>query len=498
MKILSASQIQEVDKFTIKHEPVASIDLMERAAKAFVDLFFEQVSPKNRVAIVCGRGNNGGDGLAIARLLHDRHYAVATYIIQGQKSGSEDFEVNRKRLAKIGTIIDIDTEEAIPSFTEVDIIIDAIFGSGLSRPVEGIYAAVIESINNSGAKTYAVDIASGLFADKQSEGGAIVKPDTTISFQLPKLAFLLPSNFQFVGEWHVVNIGLDEGFINAQESQNEFITLTDIRDKLKHRNKFDHKGTWGRALIMAGAYGKMGAAVLAGKSALRSGIGLLTMYIPACGYNIIQTSIPEAMAIVDEGDHFLTSCPHVAKYDVIGIGPGIGLEQETMMSLIEMVRAFNKPIVLDADAINLMASHQELLKMLPKGSIITPHPKEFERLVGSWENDFQRLEKQKQLAHQFNIVVVVKGAHTAIATPDGQVFYNSTGNAGMATGGSGDVLTGIITGLLGQGYSASDAAMLGVFFHGLAGDLATKETGEISLIPSDIIDYLPYAFQSVG
>lgn len=497
MKILSAAQIQEVDQFTIENEPISSIDLMERAVRAFVDLFFEQISPKNTIAIVCGRGNNGGDGLAVARLLIQRHYPVTTYVIESHKSGSDDFEINKKRLSEIAVIQDIGDDSSTPDFGEFDVIIDALFGSGLSRPVEGIYANVVESINSSQRKTYAVDIASGLFADKMTNQGAIINADVTISFQLPKLAFLLPSNYKHVGAWHIVEIGLDQDFIQQQRSAFTYITDKLIKKHIKPRGKFDHKGSWGRALIMAGSFGKMGAAVLAGKAALRSGIGLLTMYVPGCGYNIVQTTIPEAMAIVDDGDHFLTTCPEVKGFDVIGIGPGIGLEQETMMSLIEMVRAFQKPIVLDADAVNLMADHQELLKMLPEGSIITPHPKEFERLVGAWENDFERIEKQKVLAGKHNIIVVVKGAHTTIATPDGEVFFNSTGNAGMATGGSGDVLTGVVTALLGQGYQSIDAVLLGVYFHGLSGNLASFDIGQSSLIASDIIDYLHKAFSSI-
>jgi len=497
MKILSASQIQEVDQFTIEHEPIPSIDLMERAANAFVDLFFDQISPKNTIAIVCGRGNNGGDGLAIARLLLQRHYPVTTYVIESQKTGSEDFEINKKRLSEIASIHDIHNDSSIPDFAECDVIIDALFGSGLSRPVEGLYANVVEAINKSGGKIYAIDIASGLFADKLTNQGAVINADVTISFQLPKLAFLLPSNFQYVGDWHIVNIGLDEDFINKQSSDFHLVTHEYVGKLINSRSKFDHKGTWGRALIMAGSFGKMGAAVLTGRGALRSGIGLLTMYVPGCGYNIVQTMIPEAMAIVDDGDHFLTTCPEVKGYDVIGIGPGIGTEQETMMSLIEMVRAFQKPIVLDADAINLMADHQELLKMLPEGSIITPHPKEFERLVGKWENDFERVSKQKELAEKYKIIVVVKGAHTTTATPDGEVFFNSTGNAGMATGGSGDVLTGIVTALLGQGYEPKNAALLGVYLHGLGGDLASMDIGQASLIASDIIDYLPEALSII-
>lgn len=495
MKILAAEQIQKVDKFTIDNEPIASIELMERAANAFTDIFFEVVSPKKSVAIVCGRGNNGGDGLAIGRLLIERQYDVSVYIVEKQKGGSEDFEENLERLEKLTDVGDIDSEGSIPDFENYDVIIDGLFGSGLSRPVEGLYADIIESINSSYAFRVAIDISSGLFADKPSGEGAIFEADFTISFQLPKLAFLLPENFKYVGEWHIADIGLLEEGIEEQDTNNHLITSDMASGLLIPREKFDHKGNNGRALIMTGSYGKMGASVLSGRAALRSGVGLLTMYIPACGYEIIQTSIPEAMAEVDEGDHFLTTCPELESYDAVGIGPGIGKEQETMMSLIEAVRSYDKPIVLDADALNIISEHREILEMLRAGSIITPHPKEFERIVGEWENDFDRLEKQKQLAKKHKLIVIVKGAHTTVATPDGTLYFNSSGNAGMATGGTGDVLTGILTALLAQGYEPEAAAVLGIYIHGLAGDFATEDVGEIALIASDIIYHLPTAIE---
>jgi len=495
MQILTAKQTQEVDKYTIENEPIASIDLMERAAAAFTDAFFELVSPKKKVAIVCGRGNNGGDGLAIGRMLLKRQYEVDIYVVQKEKDASDDFRVNEKRLQSIHNIA---SEDDIPDFASYDVLIDGLFGSGLSRPVEGLYAEIINSMNGAGCEIIAIDIPSGLFADQVSAEGAIVKAQHTISFQMPKLGFLLPENAEYVGEWQAVNIGLSQEGIDKQSTSYHYITTGLAKSLLKTRSKYDHKGTNGHALLMAGSFGKMGAAVLSGRGALRSGLGLLTMYIPGCGYDIIQSGLPEAMALVDEGDHFLTTCPRLDNFDVVGIGPGIGKEQETMMSLIEMVRAIDKPIILDADAINLMAEHHEILEMLPKGSILTPHPKEFERLIGEWDDGFHRLEKQKELASKYGLVVIVKGAHTAVALPNGDVYFNSSGNPGMATGGSGDVLTGVVTSLKAQGYNSEVAAIIAVYIHGLAGDYAAESVGQISLNASDIVDYLPQAFQSLG
>jgi len=497
MKILSAKQTQEVDKFTIENEPIKSIDLMERASNAFIDAFINEVSPKNKISVVAGRGNNGGDGLAISRLLVERNYDVTTFIIQSNKEGSDDFEINRERLNQLIKIKGIDEESDIPDFNEFNIIIDAIFGSGLSRPVEGVYASVINSMNNFGASKYAVDISSGLFADKQSEEGAIVNANRTFTFQLPKLALLLPQNFEYVGEWEALDIGLNTDYIKGQPSEYEYLDKSLITSLIKPNSKFDHKGINGRAVLVSGSYGKMGAAVLSSKASLRSGLGLLTIHSPKCGYEILQTRVPEAMVNIDEGDRFISSMPQLENIDAVGIGPGIGMEVETIGFLTDILTDYNKPIVIDADALNIISEHRELLEMIPAGSILTPHPKEFERLVGKCKNDFVRLEKQKALANQYNIVVLVKGAHTSIAIPGGKVVFNSTGNAGMATGGSGDVLLGVLTAFLAQSYTSEDAALLGVYIHGLAGDKTEELKGKSGMIASDIIDFIPYAINSL-
>ncbi|UII33089.1 NAD(P)H-hydrate dehydratase [Fulvivirga ulvae] len=497
MKVLSANQIRNVDDFTIKHEPIRSVDLMERAAKAFTRWFTARFSPKYQVAIVCGTGNNGGDGLVVARLLNEKNYKVKAYVIRKSASASGDFKINEKRLEGLIDVVPISNTDEIPDFNLYHIVIDGIFGSGLSREVEGLYAEVIEVMNNSDNTIIAIDIASGLFSDQHTAGGTIVKPEYTVSFQIPKLAFFMPENSEYVGDWHIVDIGLMQEAVERETSHYFMLTSESIRGVLKKRSKFAHKGTHGRALIMAGSYGKMGAAVLCAKAALRSGVGLLTMNIPRCGYSVMQSTVPEAMVLPDEGDHFLTSYGDVAGYDALGIGPGLGKEQETVYSLMQAIQAFGKPLVIDADGLNIISEHREILEVLPAGTILTPHPKEFERLAGDWSNDFERLEKQTAFARENNVIVVLKGAHTSIALPSGEVYFNSSGNPGMASGGTGDVLTGMITSLLAQKYLPENAAKVGVYLHGVAGDLAAEVTGQIGMIASDLVDFIPNAYQSI-
>ena len=490
LKILNTSQIKALDDYTIKHEPIASIDLMERACHAFVSWFNLHFDSSKKVGVVCGTGNNGGDGLGVARLLKEWGFQVKVWIVRGSVPESADFKINLQRLK--AKAFDIKAEIDQELFTGQDILIDAIFGSGLSRPPEGIYAYTIRHINQSKAIRVAIDIPSGFMVDKPSDG-EIVHANHTVSFQLPKLSFLFPKSEAFVGAWHIVNIGLNESFIRQTESNYFLLEQTDIKTMLHERNKFSHKGNFGHALLIAGSYGKMGAAVLSARAAMRSGLGLLTVHVPKRCYEIIQTSVPEAMASVDASDEWFSSIPAISNYSSIGVGPGIGQENQTVQALKELLKSFNKPVVLDADALNIIGANKELQEYIPKGSILTPHPREFERIVGSWSNDFERLKKQLELSKKTNCIVLLKGANTSISTPEGKVYFNNTGNPGMATGGSGDVLTGLVTGLLAQGYTSEESAILGVWIHGLAGDRAAIE-GQETLIASDIIDHLPEAF----
>jgi NAD(P)H-hydrate epimerase len=496
LKILSAEQIKALDEYTIQHEPITSIDLMERACRAFVNWFTVHFDATNKVGIICGTGNNGGDGLGIARMLLEWGYTVKVWIVRGTSYESSDFKINLQRLQQKSEVHEITATADKDVFTGYDILIDALFGYGLSRPVDGIFAQVINCCNKADAIKVAVDIPSGLMADEPSAKG-ILKADYTVSFQLPKLAFLMPESYQYTGEWVVVDIGLNKKIIRESETGHCYITQKAVQKIVKPRAKFSHKGTYGHALLIAGSFGKLGACILASRAVLRTGVGLLTVHVPKCGYEILQSSVPEAMTQADSSATHFTEFSDVSKYDAVGIGPGLGQEEDSVKAFAKVLEQFQKPFVIDADALNILATHRELMQLIPQNSILTPHPKEFERLVGEWKNDFERLQKQKEFAKTLQCIIILKGAHTSIAAPDGQVYFNSSGNPGMATGGTGDVLTGILTSLLAQSYEPTEAAIIGVYLHGLSADLIVQERGMYGLIASDVVEFLPLAYKKL-
>lgn len=495
MKILTAAQIREADQQTIAEENIASVDLMERAAKAFVCWFDNKFSLQaNNILICCGFGNNGGDGLAIARLLHQKNYQVAVWIVSPEDKFSLDFNLNRERLPSEIPVSFISDNTAIPDTVGFDFILDGLFGTGLSRPVSGIFAELITRLNASQATIIAIDIPSGLYTDKPNElTDPIVEARYTVSFELPKLAFFLAQNERYVGEWQIVPIGLSTTFLTSVKTNKFLISPELVSSFLKPRGRFSHKGTYGHALLLAGSYGKMGAAVLASQACLRSGVGLLSVHCPRVGYAILQTTVPEAMTLPDTHEHYLTELPDLKTYQVIGAGPGLGKAAETRNLIQQLLNNTTAPLVLDADALNII-SEENLLPKLPPGSILTPHPKEFERLIGPAQDDYQRLEQLQAFCQSYQCYVVLKGGHTCIGTPEGNLYFNNTGNPGMATGGTGDVLTGIITALAAQKYMPLEACLLGVYVHGLAGDLAKEQKGEIALIASDLIESLGASF----
>lgn len=492
MKILSVSQIRQADAYTIEHEPVSSSDLMERASSAFSNWFARCFSLPQTVVIFCGTGNNGGDGLCIARQLTARGYNACVYAVWFNNKPTPDFLLNLKRLEQHNiNVSHLHANTPLPVIEPGNIVIDALFGSGLTRPITDLLsAALIQHINNNNAyAVVAVDMPSGLFADVHTPDNTnIVKATHTLSFELPKLAFMLPQNASFVGHWHTVSIGLHPLFI-AQATTNYHYLSHDLAAKWQReipKNKFAHKGTRGHALVIGGSYGKIGACLLTAKAALHKGAGLVTAYLPTCGYEIVQTAAPEIMLICDPNPHYITQLPDIARYQAIAVGTGLDTQTSTHSVLLNLLKTANK-LVIDADALNIIAQNN-WQNYLPPNSILTPHPKEFERLVGSTSNHFERLEKLQQFAQQHQIVVVLKGAHTAIALPTGEVYFNSTGNPAMATAGSGDVLTGFIVALLAQGYTAPHAAMLGVYLHGQAGDQSAKAKNN-QIVASDMLKW---------
>ncbi len=496
MKLLTADQIHAWDLFTIQNEPISSYNLMERASSVFTDWFSTIYDIQRPILIFCGTGNNGGDGLATARFLHYLRYNVGVYICRISKNETIDFSKNLEKIQGLCSSIlrgDIFEQDAFPIIPNNIIVIDAILGSGLTRPVTGYWASFFDHLNQSKAEIVSVDIPSGLFSDKHTEGG-ILKAARVLSFEIPKLAFLLPENEPFISDFEFKSIGLDQMFLEKLDTQNVFVTSDFIQPLLKKRKKFDHKGTYGHALLVAGSGGMAGAAVLAARACMRSGIGLLTVQTPLCNRLILQMSLPEAIVIADQNEIELSQVIDNQQYSAIGIGCGIGKGEKTAAVLRGYMEQSKRPLVLDADALNIISENPEWLYLIPENSILTPHPKEFERLFGKADNDFDRLELLRGKAKSLKINILLKGAHTIVADTEGCCFFNSTGNAGMATAGSGDVLTGFITGMLAQGYEPKIAAILSVYLHGLAGDLAAKRIGQEALLASDIIDNLGNAF----
>lgn len=493
-KILTVEQIRAWDADTIQNEPIASIDLMERACRAFVEWFTERFNPLKKVGVVCGTGNNGGDGLGIARLLKEWGYSVKVWVVRGGAPSSDDFNTNFARLSSLTDVTEVAEAGETLAFDACDVLVDGIFGSGLSRPPAGVFASVIDQVNKADVMRVAIDIPSGLMADSPSNG-SIVRAHFTVTFQSPKLAFYLPGSYAFTGVWQTVDIGLRAEYLEEVRTFAFETQRKDIRRIRKKRSMFDHKGVYGKAVLVAGSYGKMGAAVLSARAALRAGVGLLTAHVPACGYSIMQTAVPEAMVTVDPGKQAIQDVPVLADGDVIGVGPGLGTGEATRTGIRRLLESQHTPMVLDADALNIISAHGGLLQLVPPLSILTPHPREFERLAGTWDNDFRKLDLLRDFVRRNNVIVILKGAYSTIATPEGDLYFNPTGNPGMATGGSGDVLTGILTALLAQGYSPLEASLLGTYLHGYAGDLAAIDKGVEALIASDLVDYLPQAFR---
>jgi hydroxyethylthiazole kinase-like uncharacterized protein yjeF len=499
MKILPVEKIRKADAYTIANEPVASVDLMERAATTCYHWLRKRVDKKRRVLVFCGLGNNGGDGLVIARLMAQDDYSLEIYIIRYSEKCSDDFQVNYDRLKDIGKVVlkELMDGDLLPPILPDDVVIDAIFGLGLSKPVVDFPARVIRHINASQALVVAIDMPSGLYNDEHTDAGAgaVIQADFTLSFQFPKLAFMFSENDSFVGDWKLFDIGLQTGFMSESEVKNFLLTGKMVGALLKSRTKFAHKGFFGHALLIAGSHGKMGASVLASKACLRSGVGLLHTHTSVKGYQVIQTAVPEAMVTIDPEEDCFSVLPDLAPFTAIGVGPGIGLSEKTKKALKLLIQNSAVPLLFDADALTILGENKTWIPFILKNSVFTPHPKEFERLAGKARDDFHRNQLQREFCIKYGVYMVLKGAQTCICGPDGICWFNTTGNPGMATGGSGDVLTGLILGLLAQKYHPRDACLLGVYLHGLAGDLAAKDQGMDSLVAGDIVKKIGKAFK---
>lgn len=492
MKLFTTAQIRELDRYTIENEPIASIDLMDRAANVLYWRFIANFTYKQPVCVIAGPGNNGGDAIALASMLLSSGFMVNVYQVH-TGSLTTDCKENKKRLLDIfpDSYTEIQHKFEAPEITRDTIIVDGLFGSGLSRPLTGIYAETVNWMNFSACKIFSIDIPSGLLGEEDHlKNGPTVKAFLTISLQFPKLSFFYPENEEFIGKWEIDDIGILKEAIQKFETRYYYLEQCDVEKLVKRRSRFSHKGNFGHALIIAGNKGMAGASVLAAKAAMRTGAGLVTVSGPEENRTIVQTAIPEVIFHADNTSELNST----ENFDVVAIGPGIGMSEETVGMLKNILKNIHKPCVVDADALNIIATHH-LIEFLPPKSIITPHPKEFERLFGTTASTYERLMKAQQIAVQRDIYIVLKGAYTAIITPDAGLYFNSTGNPGMATAGSGDVLTGILAGLMAQGYSPAEAAKLGVFVHGKAGDSALETESEESMMASDIISNLGKVFK---
>lgn len=500
MKILSARQIREAAQHTIQNEPIASIDLMERAASRLFETIQSSFTRDTSFAIFCGKGNNGGDGLALARMLSEFNYPVQVFIVEHSDSGTEDFTENLKRLSQTSVVPhSIHDNTEIPDFDEETVLVDSLLGSGLSRPLEGLLAEVVHRLNSLNNYKIAVDISTGLFADDNGEDrmDSVFKADLTLTFQCPKMGMLHRNSAYLAGQIEVLDIGLDTKFIAAAETDFHFVRPEDIYRIFKSREKFSYKGTYGHALLIAGSYGSMGAAVMSGRAALRSGAGLLTAFLPRCGMEIFQSSLLEAMVQVGEGDHSVSGLPDLEKFKAVGIGPGLGKSEEASKTVKLLLQNWGGKMVIDADALNILSENKEWFKYLSHQTILTPHIGEFRRLLGVDNLGADYLQVLQSFSKENQLTVVLKDAITTIATPKGELYFMDYGTPALAKGGSGDVLTGIILGLLSSGYEAEDAAKLGVYLQGIAAHIASDGTSLESCLASDVIESLGEAFQTL-
>lgn len=500
MKIFTAAQIHELDNYTITHEPIKSIDLMERAAKTITRAIMDEWTDRTPMVIFAGPGNNGGDALAVARLLAEENYKVSVYLFNIHNKLSDDCAANKQRLIdskRVGHFTEVTLNFDPPELTEDMVVIDGLFGSGLNKPLIGGFASLVKYINQCPAKVVSIDIPSGLMCEDNTYNihSNIIRADLTLTLQQKKLSMMMADCQKYIGRLRVLDIRLSKEYIDKTEANCRILEEQDVRRLLMPRDDFAHKGAMGNALIIAGSYGMAGAAVLATRACLRSGVGKVTVHTPRRNYLVMQTAVPEAVMQMDHEETYFSESVDSTDFDALGIGPGLGLVENTAIALIGQIRRTSCPIVADADALNILANHQAWMQQLPSGIIMTPHPKEFDRMAGSTSNnDYERLIRAQQMAEHIKGYIILKGHHSALCMPDGHIVFNATGNSGMATAGSGDVLTGILTALLARGYDKGTACQLGMYLHGLAGDLAAKEVGKESMVASDIIQFLPKAF----
>ena len=501
MKIFTSKDISEIDRYTIAHEGVSSWELMERAASSIAKVIMERWLPKQRIVIFAGPGNNGGDALAVARLIADQGYSSEVFLFNTKSSLSPDCLKNRNMLKDSENVIFTEVKQSFdfPDLSETDVVVDGLFGNGLKERLVGGYVSIIKNINESGAFVISIDIPSGLFGETNYYTilSNVIHANLTLSIQFPRLSFFYKENAQCIGEWRTIDIGLSRTAMHNTPSNYYLIDSVAVKEALKSRPTFGDKNDFGRIYIAAGSLGMVGASVICTKAALRTGVGVVTTHTPSCGYLPMQIAVPEAIVDTDDDNCHITKIEPHPKASAVAIGPGIGTEKETINALGTFLKRAKKPVILDADALNCIAKVSMLISDIPMNSILTPNEAEFDRLFGDSFSEEERVKKAVDVAFKKKIIIILKGHYTKVIRPDGKVYINTSGNSGMATAGSGDALTGIIAALIGQGYSPCAAATIGVHIHGLAGDLAKKRHSEFGVIASDIVDNIGKAFKLI-
>jgi NAD(P)H-hydrate epimerase len=502
MKIFASNVIREIDNATCEAQKIDSLDLMERAAGAVSCEIISRFLPGQRIVVVAGPGNNGGDALAVARMLYEQGYKkVEVFLFNVVGKLSHDCDEERKKLITMDGIdfTEVKRDFSPPYLGEHDLVIDGLFGSGLNQPLQGGFVMLARYINESGAFVISIDVPSGLFGEWNDNVSHrdMVHADLTLAFQTPRLSFFFGENSDIIGEWKLLDIDLDETKMKELPTDFMLVEARSVRPLLKPRRKFTGKRDYGSVLLMAGSTGMMGAAVMSARSCLKCGAGLVTVHSARAGMQIVQTAVPEAMFEPDRTEHFISDMTVHHSHQAVAIGPGIGTHEKTIDALEVLLKTCKSPLILDADALNCISKRPALLQILPPQTILTPHIGEFDRLFGEHSNSEERLKKAIDMARYYNIIIVLKGHYTVTVRPTGRVYFNSTGNPGMATAGAGDVLTGVIAAFLAQGYRPEHAATIGVYVHGLAGDMAEAEVGEFGLIAGDIADYCGRAIRAI-
>lgn len=502
MKILTGAQFKELDQYTIQHEPISAIDLMERAAKAIAEEVSGRWNLKTHFYVFAGPGNNGGDALAVARLLAEKGYRATVYLFNINQKLSEECAFNKECLTEYSNIKlhEVRDQFTFPTIDpQKDVIIDGLFGTGLNKPLNGGFASLAQSINKTNVPVVSIDIPSGLMCEDNTynDMNTVVRATLTLSLQLPKMAFLFPENQKYVGELKILDIQLDMRYMEDVATNMYLLETETARRLLKKRNAFVHKGNMGHALVVAGSFGMAGASIFCAKACMKAGAGKVTIHTPKMNNDILQIAVPEAILSHDLDDDIITGAIETNGFNAIALGPGIGKSETTALAMRDFMLQQNLPMVLDADVLNILGNHKEWIQDIPKYSILTPHPKELENLIGRCQDSYEQMTKARDLAIKQQLYIVIKGHYSIICLPNGIVLFNGSGNAGMATAGSGDVLSGILVGLLAQGYSNEAAVLLGVHLHGMAGDFAAADLEEECVTASDLIAYLPKAFKEL-